>query len=581
MTDGPRDQQERAAAALRAGLSLAHRADGGLVRMRRLFGWRDSSITRKLILAFVAVFGLAVAVLGTLSIRIQSDALSEALGKKAEILARNLATAVGEPLFLGDLDRVGQLIAAANRVDDDVVYVVVVGTDGRVLARTGSREAPAAVGSTLSTVTGVTDFARRDTDSSRTFEVVMPVNPQGVRAGVLVIGVSTHQVQATARRAGWAIFAVGGLGLTLGALSYVYIARRVTRPLLAVVQRLGELAAGHADLTLRLEVRTDDELGQLGRALNTFLDKLHHLVAEIRQTSGQVGAASHQISRASTHLSERAQAQASSLEETAASLEEITGTVKQTADNARRANELAGSSRTAAERGGQVVSAAVASMNEITEASQKIAAITTVIDEIAFQTNLLALNAAVEAARAGEQGRGFAVVAAEVRNLAQRSAAAAKQITALIRDSADKVEEGAGLVNQSGETLADIVAAVKRVSGLIAEMAGASEEQAQGIDQVNHAVGRMDVVVQENAGQTEELSATARTLAAQAEQLQALVGRFVLERRPAAAAPRTAAPAPVGAIVARPTPASEDIHPRLVGAGAGPGRGIHDRFERS
>jgi methyl-accepting chemotaxis protein len=219
------------------------------------------------------------------------------------------------------------------------------------------------------------------------------------------------------------------------------------------------------------------------------------------------------------------------LEETAASLEEITGTVKQNADNARQANQLAVGSRDTAEKGGEVVTQAVSAMGEINQSSKKIADIITTIDEIAFQTNLLALNAAVEAARAGEQGRGFAVVAAEVRSLAQRSATAAKEIKALIQDSVQKVQDGSELVNKSGQTLQEIVSSVKKVTDIIGEIAAASQEQSGGIDQVNKAVGQMDQVVQSNAAQTEELASTAQSLTAQARQLQALVGRFRINHR--------------------------------------------------
>ena len=232
------------------------------------------------------------------------------------------------------------------------------------------------------------------------------------------------------------------------------------------------------------------------------------------------------------------------------SSEEITGTVKQNADKAKQANQLAVGSRDVAEKGGQVVVQAVRSMTEINLSSKKIADIITTIDEIAFQTNLLALNAAVEAARAGEQGRGFAVVVSEVRNLAQRSATAAKEIKGLIQDSVQKVEAGSALVNKSGETLNEIVSSVKRVTDIIAEIAAASQEQTTGIDQVNRAVTQMDQVTQANAAQTEELSSTAQSLAAQAEELQAVVGRFKLaaggqeESTPAGgAAPRPAAAA--------------------------------------
>jgi methyl-accepting chemotaxis protein len=236
-------------------------------------------------------------------------------------------------------------------------------------------------------------------------------------------------------------------------------------------------------------------------------------------------------------------------------LEEITGTVKQNAENARQANELAMNSRDVAQMGGEVVTAAVQAMTEITKSSKKIADIITAIDEIAFQTNLLALNAAVEAARAGEQGRGFAVVAAEVRNLAQRSAGAAKEIKDLIGDSVAKVESGSELVNRSGQTLGEITKSVKRVADIIGEIAAASQEQSSGIDQVNRAVTQMDQVVQSNTAQTEELTSTAQSLTAQADQLKALVARFKLadepERAPRATTSVHAAPA-VKAVTGKP-----------------------------
>jgi hypothetical protein len=251
-------------------------------------------------------------------------------------------------------------------------------------------------------------------------------------------------------------------------------------------------------------------------------------VAEIADT---VTIAAQQLAAASEELSSGAQEQASSLEETASSLEEITGTIQQNADNAQQANQLAGNSREVAEKGGEVVGRAVQGMSEINAASRKIADIITAIDEIAFQTNLLALNAAVEAARAGEQGRGFAVVAGEVRNLAQRSAGAAKEIKGLIQDSVSKVEAGTHLVNQSGQTLNEIVTSVKRVTDIVSEIAAASREQAGGVEQVNRAVTQMDQVTQGNASQTEELSSTAQGLAAQATQLQQLVAQFNLVKK--------------------------------------------------
>jgi methyl-accepting chemotaxis protein len=237
---------------------------------------------------------------------------------------------------------------------------------------------------------------------------------------------------------------------------------------------------------------------------------------------------SRQLSSAVDELSRGTQEQASGLEETSASLGEITAMVRQNADSARQARQLATGSRETAERGGGVVRAAVASMQDIKGASGRITEVVTVIDELAFQTNLLALNAAVEAARAGEQGRGFAVVAAEVRSLAQRSAKAAGEVGSLIEDSVRKVRDGSALVEQSGGQLGEIVTAVKRVRNIIAEITDGSQQQSVGIDQVNAAINRINQVTQQNAAQTEELAATAEALASQARDLHGLVARFKL-----------------------------------------------------
>ena len=272
----------------------------------------------------------------------------------------------------------------------------------------------------------------------------------------------------------------------------------------------------------------DDAVGQVANALRTACNSIRQTLVEVADVSGTVATAAEQLNSASREISSGAQTQASSLEETASSLEEITSTIRQNSDNAQQARQLANGSKDIAEKGGAVVSEAVAAMAEINQSSKKIADIITTIDEIAFQTNLLALNAAVEAARAGEQGRGFAVVAAEVRNLAQRSASAAKEIKNLIQDSVHRVENGTHLVNRSGETLNEIVSSVKRVTDIVAEIAAASKEQLTGVEQVNKAVSQMDRVTQNNASQTEEVSATASALLTNAEQLQEQIGRFQL-----------------------------------------------------
>src|SRR5574337_768425 len=278
---------------------------------------------------------------------------------------------------------------------------------------------------------------------------------------------------------------VVGLGLTWLTIS------SITRPLSQTVAVLEDIAEGNGDLTKRLVVTSHDQIGEMARWFNTFMDKLHDIIAQVGSVASSVTTASQQLAEGSQQLSSGAQEQASSLEETAASLEQITSTVKQNAENARQANQLAVSARDGAEQGGAVVKEAVASMEAISHSSKQIAAIITTIDEIAFQTNLLALNAAVEAARAGEQGRGFAVVASEVRALAQRSAAASKEIKVLISDSVAKVEEGSALVHQSGETLTKIVAGVKKVADLIAEISAASQAQAE---ELSAQVGQFKLV---------------------------------------------------------------------------------------
>jgi methyl-accepting chemotaxis protein len=273
----------------------------------------------------------------------------------------------------------------------------------------------------------------------------------------------------------------------------------------------------------------DDAVGQMGLALNQAMTSIRQTLEQVKEVANSLVIAAQELASASTEISSGAQEQASSLEETASSLEEMTATIRQNSDSAQQARQFAEGSREVAEKGGSVVSSAVEAMNEINRSSKKISDIIITIDEIAFQTNLLALNAAVEAARAGEQGRGFAVVAAEVRNLAQRSAGAAKEIKGLIQDSVRKVETGSDLVNQSGLTLNEIVTSVKRVTDIVAEIASASREQSTGIEQINKAVTHMDTITQRNAAQTEELSGTSQALSTQAEQLLEVVSRFRLE----------------------------------------------------
>jgi len=310
-----------------------------------------------------------------------------------------------------------------------------------------------------------------------------------------------------------------GLGLGINSLMDAVVA-----PIQEGKRVMQGLAEG--DLTQSMDGDFSGEFGELKDAINNSISNLFNMVNEIRGTSSSISSGASEIAQGNTDLSQRTEEQASSLEETASSMEEMTSTVKQNADNARQANQLADDARNQAERGGEVVSRAVGAMSEINSSSKKIADIISVIDEIAFQTNLLALNAAVEAARAGEQGRGFAVVAGEVRNLAQRSAGAAKEIKSLINDSVEKVDEGSKLVGESGSTLDEIVQAVQKVSDIIAEIATAGQEQSSGIEQVNKAVMQMDEMTQQNAALVEEAASASESMEEQAKGLLRLMEYF-------------------------------------------------------
>ena len=314
------------------------------------------------------------------------------------------------------------------------------------------------------------------------------------------------------------------LGISVGIA--IFMSRMIVRPLKNAIAAAGRIAGG--DLTSEIKVEGRDETGELLQALKHMNASLKKIVSEVRGSTDSISTASKQIASGNADLSQRTEEQASSLEETASSMEELTSTVKQNAENAKQANQLAESASEVAVKGGAVVGRVVTTMSSINESSKKIVDIISVIDGIAFQTNILALNAAVEAARAGEQGRGFAVVASEVRNLAQRSAAAAKEIKALIGDSVDKVGAGTRLVDEAGKTMQEIVTSVKRVTDIMSEITAASQEQSSGIEQVNQAITQMDEVTQQNSALVEEAAAAAESMQEQAQNLAQAVGAFRL-----------------------------------------------------
>jgi aerotaxis receptor len=334
--------------------------------------------------------------------------------------------------------------------------------------------------------------------------------------------------------ADWSM-ALSVLGVLLGGFFGAMACRGIIKPMDRVQQDIERMGSG--DLTGRIEISGDDEMARIAQSLRILQLNIKWLIGQIRETTAFVNMGAGEIATGNADLSARTESQASSLEETASSMEQITSTVKQNTEHANHASKLVLSTADIAVKGGEVVGQVINTMGSIKESSRKIADIIGVIDGIAFQTNILALNAAVEAARAGEHGRGFAVVATEVRNLAQRSAGAAKEIKTLIEDSAGKVEAGGKLVDETGEAMDDIVTSVQLMADIMGGIAAASVEQSAGIDQVNQAVGQMDEITQQNAALVEQAAAASESMKVQADKLAQLVDTFKLTQ-----AGRTAGP---------------------------------------
>jgi methyl-accepting chemotaxis protein len=374
------------------------------------------------------------------------------------------------------------------------------------------------------------------------------------------------EAQATFESTRMTMLVLAAASLALAGLIGWWITRSITRPIVRALEVANTVAAG--DLTSRIEVTSTDETGQLLQALKTMNASLARTVLAVRSGTETIATASNEVAVGNLDLSARTEQQASSLEETASSMEELTSTVKQNADNARQANVLAEAASSVAERGGRVIGDVVGTMDRINSSAGKIADIIGVIDGIAFQTNILALNAAVEAARAGEQGRGFAVVASEVRNLAQRSAAAAKEIKGLIGDSTEAVQAGGKLVGEAGATMQEIVESVRRVTDIMSEITAASQEQTAGIEQINEAITQMDHVTQQNAALVEQAAAASASMQEQAANLTRAVSVFEVEGAAAQSAPAVqAAPAAAAARPALARPAQRPAAPaRKAGA---------------
>ena len=470
--------------------------------------FRLDSIKTKLILPTLLLVTLLIGALGSVLVTEQHRGLNSMMDSKANSLINMLTTISVQYLLNYDFLALEGFVREAGK-DKDIAFAEYYDAEGRSLT-----------GNIMKAPDNTSNLLVHERDI---------VDTNGKRIGKVKVGYTTAaldtMVQSSIKIIAISILAVLGL-LALG---LAMIVRGVAQPAVEIQEGLAVLAQGEGDLTTRIEIRSNDELGRIVIAFNQTMEKLHSLCLDIRNISQSIDAGIEEIARGNADLSRRTEEQASSLEETASSMEEFTSTVKQNAESSWQANQLAASASEIAIKGGKAVSDVVETMASISTSSGKISDIISVIDSIAFQTNILALNAAVEAARAGEQGKGFAVVAGEVRNLAQRSAAAAKEIKDLINDSVSRIHVGSKQVDQAGTTMKEVVLAVKRVTDIISEIAAASNEQSSGIEQVNQAITQMDEVTQQNAALVEEAAAAAEAMREQAEMLMKAVSTFKLD----------------------------------------------------
>ena len=528
-----------------------------LFRTRR----KDWGITAKLIMPFVTIFVLSIALLGTMFIRTQSATIARTLEKKAEIQIRNMATSWAGTFMMGGYEELQRLLEEARAFDDDIAYAIIVSVEGRAVASTDTalRNQILTRDEFESSAIKAADFTRRKTSTAGTFEVVMPINFQGVHLGALRMGFTTAHIEHTLRNTQYLALMVGLLCLILGTGLYVYGARRIARPLKETVVSLEELARGEGDLTRRIDIRTHDEIGSLGRAFNTFLDRLHEIIAQTVSSASRVASAAEELATGSKQMAEGAQEQTDKSAQVASSMQEMAATVVEVNRNADKVTRAARAAAQVATKGQAIVSENVAGMRAIAEKvndsaglieslgrqSNQIGEIIEVIDDIADQTNLLALNAAIEAARAGEQGRGFAVVADEVRKLAERTGHATKEIEQMIKaiqnqtgivvsDMAERrreVESGLSLANRAGESLEEIVREVDQVLSEVERIASATQQQSTSTEEISAHVEAVATIARQTAAGTNTTAQATHELSQLALEMQQRLGRFHLREK--------------------------------------------------
>ena len=468
--------------------------------------FRFNTINKKLLMPTLLLVTILIGALGSVLVVQQHRELTSMMENKADSLTTILATISEQYLINYDLSALENFVKDTTR-DKDVAFAEYYDTDGTSL-------------------TGNVMKAPADTSHLLVYEHNI-VNISGKIIGKIKVGYVTSVLDQTLQSSITIVAASLIAVLGLLALGLALIVRSVVSPLKNAIEIARRVADG--DLSQRIEVRSRDEIGQLMQALQDMNASLDRIVSGVRATTDSINTASQEIAAGNSNLSQRTEQQASSLEETASSMEELTSTVKQNAENAKHANRLAASVSDIAVKGGLAVGQAVKTMASINTSSRKIGDIISVIEGIAFQTNILALNAAVEAARAGEQGRGFAVVAAEVRNLAQRSAVAAKEIKLLVGESVENVSVGSKQIKDAEDEMSDVVTSVQLVASLLKEISTATDEQSTGIGEINQAIIQVDEVTQQNAALVEQAAAAAEAMQDQANALSVAVSVFKLD----------------------------------------------------